>query len=401
MKKTKTNLLATCLLLGSSLMIHAQETQFKLFGQPEFQSQQVTKKGNYFANPISSALPPIWSDSTYVDSTKSAFNPGNFVLFITSQLTERLSVLSENTANVTNGVAQFEIQRLMAKYYIKDYFSVRVGKMFNPIGYWNNQYNMGLVLQPTIQRPSIIRASNDGGVLQIKNVGVQVEGENITKLRMFYRVFVCNGAGSTILKNNLKNQYAVTAQAGFEPIEGLKIIGSAHYDVFNANQPNSAGIANIKKGTSLLSNASLIYMNPAKKFEFMGEYYYQSAQFDSIGEKSSQGLLAYAGYKVTNKLIPYAQYAYLQAGTKNSTDYYYAGAKNGIQLKINDLTLGVRYKLSSNFVVKLEYNYRVENTVYRDKAFVLQNPLFPGYKEGDKIGVTTSHGPRVQFAFSF
>jgi hypothetical protein len=401
MKKTKTNLLGAFLLLGSSLAINAQETQFKLFGQPEFQSQTKTQKGNYFSDPSKPGFPPVWSDSTYVDSTKSAFSAGNFVLFITSQLTDRLSVLSENTANVTNGTAQFEIQRLMAKYYIKDYLSVRVGKMYNPIGYWNNQYNMGLVLQPTIQRPSIIRASNDGGVLQIKNVGVQVEGDNITKLNMFYRVFVCNGAGATILKNNLKNQYAVTAQLGIEPIEGLKIIGSAHYDVFNAKQPNSAGISNIKKGTSVLSNASVIYMNPGKKLEFMSEYYYQSSQFDSIGEKSSQGLLTYVGYKVTNKFIPYAQYAYLQAGTKHSTDFYYAGAQNGIQLKINDLTLGMRYKLSANFVVKLEYNYRIENTVYRDNSFVLQNPLIPGYQQGDKIGVTTSHGPRVQFAFSF
>ncbi len=401
MKKTKSSLFGALLLVGASLNIHAQDTQVKLFGQPEFQSQTKTQKGNYFKNPLSSALPPVWSDSTYVDSTKSAFNPGNFVLFITSQLTERLSILSENTAGITNGVASFEIQRLMARYYVKDYFSVRVGKMFNPIGYWNNQYNMGLVLQPTIQRPSIIRASNDGGVLQVKNTGIQVEGDNISKLRMFYRVFVCNGGGSSLLKNNLKNQYAVTGQIGFEPFDGFKVIASAHYDIFNANKPNTAGISNVKGGTALLSNATIVYMNPGKKLEFVGEYYYQSSKFDSIGEKSSQGLLTYAGYKVTNKFIPYVQYAYLQAGTANSTDFYYAGATNGIQIKVNDLTIGARYKLSSNFVVKLEYAYRVEQQIYKDNSFVLQNPLFPGYKSGDKIGTTITHGPRVQFAFAF
>ncbi|MCE3226855.1 MAG: hypothetical protein K0S32_1406 [Bacteroidetes bacterium] len=398
MKKT---VLAACMLLAGTTILKSQETQVKFFGQPEFQSQTTTKKGNYFTNPVNKALPPVWSDSTYVDSTKSAFAPGNYVLFITSQITDKISVLSENTANVVNGVPTFEVQRLFAKYSFKDYLSFKVGKMFNPIGIWNNQYNMGLVLQPTIQRPSIIRASNDGGVLQIKNTGVQVEGDNITKARLFYRVFVCNGGGTTIMNANLKNQYAVSAALGAEPVEGLKIVGSAHYDVFSAKRPNLAGITNKKGGTSLLSNASVAYMNPEKNFEVMAEYYYQSTQFDSLGEKSSLGLLTYAGYKVTNKLIPYVQYAYLQAGTENSTDFYYAGATNGVQIKIHDITLGVRYKFSPNFVVKLEYNYRQNHQIYKDNSFQLQNPLLPGYKEGDKIGSTITQGPRMQFAFTF
>lgn len=399
MKTMKTIALGALMLLTSVNLMNAQQTQIKFFGQPEFQSVKTTKSGNYFPNKPSPY--PAWKDSTYSDSTKSAFNAGNFVLFVTSQLTDRISILSENTANFNNGTPTFEVQRLMARYYIKDYFSLRIGKMFNPIGYWNNQFNMGLVLQPTIQRPSIIRASNDGGVLQIKNTGFQIEGDNISKARLFYRVFVSNGNNITALASNLKNQYAVTAELGAEPIEGLKIIVSGHHDQFSAKRPNSAGITNKKGGSSLLSNFSLVYMNPEKKLEFVGEYYYQSTRFDSLGEKSSQGLLTYAGYKVTNKLIPYVQYARLIAGTENSTDFYYAGATNGVQLKINDITLGLRYKLSANFVVKLEYNFRQQNQIYKDNTFQLQNPLLPGYIAGDKIQKTITQGPRVQFAFAF
>jgi len=399
MKKIKTIALAAFLLLTGATLMKAQETQVKFFGQPEFQSQRITKSGNYFPNPPSPY--PAWKDSTFSDSTKSAFAPGNFVLFITSQLTDRISVLSENTANINGGKPVFAIQRLMARYYIKDYFSVRVGKMYNPIGYWSNQYNMGLVLQPTIQRPSIIRSESEGGVLQVTNTGAQIEGDNISKARVFYRVMVGNGNGSNSLESNLKNQYAVTAALGMEPVEGLKILASAQYDNFSAKRPNSAGITNRKGGTALLSNASIVYMNPEKKLEFIGEYYYQSSRFDSIGEKSSQGLLTYAGYKVTNKFIPYVQYAYLQAGTAHSTDFYYAGATNGVQLKINDITIGVRYKFTSNFIVKLEYNFRQQHQIFKDNSFQLQNPLLPGYIAGDKIQTTTTQGPRIQFAFAF
>lgn len=401
MKKIKSTALAVLMMLSSLNLLKAQETQVKFFGQPEFQSQKVTKKGNYFSDPLKPGFPPVWKDSTYVDSTKSAFSTGNFVLFVTSQINERISVLSENTANIVNGNATFEVQRLMARFYVKDYFSVKVGKMFNPIGIWNNQYNMGLVLQPTIQRPSVIRASNDGGVLQIKNVGVQLEGENITKANLFYRVFVSNGNGSTLLNNNLKNQYAVTAAIGAEPIEGLKILGSAHYDMFSAKRPNSAGITNKKGGTAILSNVSVSYMNPEKNLEFIGEYYYQSSRFDSIGEKSSQGLLTYVGYKVKNNIIPYVQYAYLQAGTPNSTDFYFAGATNGIQIKVNEMTLGLRYKFNANFVVKAEYTIRQNQQIYKDNMFQLQNPTLPGYVAGDKTNTTISQGPRLQFAFAF
>ncbi|WP_317898026.1 hypothetical protein [Aurantibacillus circumpalustris] len=399
MKKIKTIALSAFILLASVTLMKAQETQIKFFGQPEFQSQKTTKKGNYFPNPPSPY--PAWKDSTFTDSTKSVFAPGNFVLFITSQLSERVSILSENTANIDNGTASFQIQRLMVRYFVKDAFSVRVGKMFNPIGLWNNTYNFGLVLQPTIQRPSIIRASDNGGVLQISNVGAQIEGDNITKARLFYRLFVSNGNGSKSLTSNLKNQYAVTAALGAEPVEGLKIVASAHLDEFSAKRPNSAGVTNKKGGSALLSNVSIAYMNPEKKVEFMGEYYYQSTKFDSLGEKSSQGLLLYGGYKVTNKLIPYVQYAYLQAGTENSTDFYYAGATNGVQLKINDITLGVRYKFTSNFVVKFEYNFRQQDQIFKDNIFQLQNPKLPGYITGDKHQITTTSGPRIQFAFAF
>jgi hypothetical protein len=400
MKKMKTIALGALLLLTGVDQLIAQETQVKFFGQPEFQSQKITKKGSYFPNPPSPY--PAWKDSTYTDSTKSAFSTGNFVLFVTSQLTDRISVLSENTAKVVNGVASFEVQRLMLRYYIKDYFSLRVGKMFNPIGYWSNQYNMGLVLQPTIQRSSIIRPANEGGINQVNNVGFQVEGDNISKARIFYRLFLCNGSGAKTLSSNVKNQYAFTGAIGAEPVEGLKVLASAHYDVYGGGRANNAGVVLKKSSSYVLSNFSIAYMNPEKKAEFVAEYFHQATQIDSIGGASSFGAFVYAGYKITNKLIPYVQYTYSQAGGKASTDYYYLGENNnGINVKVQDIVLGVRYKFTSNFVVKFEYNFLQTDIIYKDKSFALQNALLPGYTSGDKVGRTVSQGPRMQFAFAF
>src|SRR5690606_8144566 len=103
--------------------------------------------------------------------------------------------LSEVSFNNAKNASTFEVQRLMMRYFVKDYFSIRIGKMFTPIGYWNNQFTLGLVLQPTIQRPMAIRPVSDGGVLQYRDAGVQLEGENISSARVFYKVLFGNGVG--------------------------------------------------------------------------------------------------------------------------------------------------------------------------------------------------------------
>lgn len=415
MRRSIKTLLGASLALGSITSSFAQETQIKFFGQPEFETQSVSKKGDWVANPMSNALPPIWSDATVKTPSKSAFSQGNYVLFITSQLNDKISILNENTVKMIGNQPLFEVQRLMAKIYFKDYLSFSAGKMFNPIGIWNNQYNMGLVLQPTIQRPSIIRASNEGGVLQINNVGVQAEGNNITSLGLFYKLFVCNGNGSTSLSSNSKNQFAVTAALGVKPIDGLTVVVSTHQDQFNANQPNLSGTTNADGGKSQLYNVSAAYMNPESKIEGIVEYYTQQSKFDNLGTTSSYGLLAYAGYKVTNKFIPYIQASNLQAGTTKSTDYYYVGQtvsgglpSDGIIYTINELTLGSRYKFTSNFVLKVEYNLKSTNQEFEDNKFFLlsKQPLFgggyaPGYVAGNKTSSTFSHGLRVQLAFAF
>ena len=412
MRKSSKTLLGACLALSSITSSFAQETQIKFFGQPEFNSQTTTTKGEFLPT-------TAWNNAQTSKTTKSAFSQGNYVLFITSQLNDKISILNENTVKLIGNQPIFEVQRLMAKIYFKDYLSFSVGKMFNPIGIWNNQYNMGLVLQPTIQRPSIIRASNEDGVLQINNTGVQIEGNNITSLGLFYKLFVCNGNGVTNLSMNNKNQYALTAAIGAKPIDGLTVVLSTHQDQFNANEANLAGVTNNDGGKSQLYNVSAAYMNPESKIEGIVEYYTQYSKFDNLPETNSYGLLGYVGYKVTNKLIPYIQASNLQAGTTANTDIYYAGqtinggiSSDGIVYKINELTLGARYKFTSNFVLKVEYNIKSTNIEFQDEKFYLlsKNSDFsnggpainaPGYTSGNKTNNTFSHGPRVQLAFAF
>src|SRR3954471_11787292 len=178
--------LVVALMSVSAATVFGQDTKIRFFGQPELDFGKSTEKNHFYG--VSPTGQYIKRDTTY--NSKSNFNTGNMVLFVTSQLSDRISVLSEVSFNNKAQTFNFEVQRLMLRYYVQDYFSVRVGKMFTPLGLWNNQYTLGLVLQPTIQRPSVIRPLSEGGVLQYRDVGVQIEGENITSARLFYKLML-------------------------------------------------------------------------------------------------------------------------------------------------------------------------------------------------------------------
>jgi len=224
---------------------HAQDTKIRFFGQPELSNYNTTSK-NYFQG-VNGMGQYVTKDTTY--NSKTNFNTGNYVLFVTSQLNDRISVLSELSFNNKGNTFTYEVQRLMLRYYISDYFSIRAGKMFTPVGYWNNQFTLGLVLQPTIQRPMAIRPVSEGGVLQYRDAGIQFEGENITKARIFYKVLLGNGIGyyggngigyyGSNDKND--NHIAVTSQLGFEPVDGLKVLASGMFDRIEKGKPNPNG----------------------------------------------------------------------------------------------------------------------------------------------------------------
>jgi hypothetical protein len=380
----------TCAALSFSAMNGiAQDTKIRFFGQPEIFSSSV-KNQNQFVG-VDGTGHYIKKDSSY---SQSNFNTGNFVLFVTSQLSERVSVLSEVSFNNTGKTYNFDVQRLMLRYYVKDYFSVRVGKMFTPIGYWNNQYTLGLVLQPTIQRPAALRTVDDGGVLQYKDVGVQFEGDNISNARIFYRLMIGNGVGYYGSNDKGDNHVGVTSQVGVEPVDGLKISGSAQFDRIQKGQPNPNGtVASLPdNGNYQLLFASVAFMSPEKKPELIAEYSTQYSHFDNLGTTNSKSAYIYGGYKITNKVTPYALYNYTQAGKSTTqADPYFSP----LPVKINFLTVGVRYKFNSAFVAKFEYQFNNEQVFYQN--------IMAGTLKLDNgfANATKTNSLRVQLAFVF
>lgn len=364
------------LLIISNLMYFAssgQDTKIRFFGQPDMVYQHSSE-----TNPVT---------NTTTNKSQTNFNGAGFVIFITSQINDRLSILGESDAhyNSVDKKFNFEVERLFLRYYYKDYLSFRAGRMYTPIGYWNNQYNLGLILQPTIFRPYHIRAAHDGGTIQTRDIGFQVEGENMTSLRFFYQVMFANGVGYFGANDKPNNNIAISGKIGLEPIDGLKFIISGQSDYIQKGISSPTGIIQNENGKLWIGNAAIAFMNPEKKFEFIGEYYHQFNQYDSSGTCQSIGYFAYTGYKITDSFIPYLVFNHSMSGTKNNPDPYFAMYSTDNKIA----SVGARYKLNAGLVVKFEYEFNLQTV--KD----VPTPV------GNKDFSTLYNRARLQFAFSF
>lgn len=175
------------------------------------------------------------------NSSSPYFRGGPLVVFVTSQISEKVSVAGElNMHYMSTTGAEIELERMYVKYDWKPQLHVAVGRMYSPIGFWNVNYNFGLVLQPNISRPRILNPTHDGGFIQTRDTGLQLGGDNIGKIGFFYRFFLANGIGRNGgllgVPYKLGSQLSYTAQLGLEPTEGLRFSVSG---VFN-DLPNGS-----------------------------------------------------------------------------------------------------------------------------------------------------------------
>ncbi len=342
-----------------SFITNAQDTKIRFFGHPGF-------------------------DYTYNTTSKEGspyFRSGPFVVFATSQLTEKISVAGELNAHIMALTgSETEIERIFVRYYHNDFLSFRLGRMYTPLGYWNLNYNFGLILQPTISRPGMLQPTHDAGFNSTRDAGLQIEGERIGNIGFFYKVFFSNGLGKNggIQGNpfQLGNTLASSVQLGIEPKEGFKFLVSGMYNRQEKNSTNQFGIVLPEDIQSTALNGSIIHMNSDKKFELIAEYFLNNRNY---GQKDYpiHSALVYAGYKLGEKWVPYV---YSEAVEFSRNDLYFPPVNvytNRAFFSYRRVDLGIRYKLNPNMVLKTELGV------------------------ANEIGYGVSLGGKTQVAFSF
>jgi len=209
----------------------------------------------------------------------SAFQAGEFDLFMSSRLSDHLSFLSEvvlgpDTTNEFN----VDIERYQLTYKANPYFSASAGRFHTSIGYYNTAYHHGDWFSTAEGRPIMYLFEDSGGILPVHMVGVSLAGEvpHAEYLGLHWVAEVGNGLSSnpnaTESVQNFysdRNYKATNVAAYIKPqfLSGLQIGGSWYHDGLNPSQAqNPLPLAEVRQN---IESAYVVYFSP--NWEFMNE----------------------------------------------------------------------------------------------------------------------------------
>jgi hypothetical protein len=316
-----------------------------------------TKKFFYFLPFLIYALfssCPLYAQNTqirgFVDALTSyekgkvSFGFGEQDLFITSELSDRLSFLGESVFKYTPSSPtefSFSVERIVIKYNYQGNNNIIIGKIHTPLNYWNDTYHHGRVFFPTIERPLLFAAN----IIPLHTTGITFQGHDFGKIKFGYDVVIGNGLGSAdVLDNDKRKSFTVAVH--IKPADKLKIGISWYNDAIAKGSTVHDKIINWKVNQNLFTGSVAYFGN---KFELLAESTLGINKTDTTGSKNTFASYIYTGYRISEKLIPYLR---LDNLTYHDGEIYYD--KNNTTV----IVAGVRYQINYLAVIKLEYRHQ-------------------------------------------
>jgi len=274
-----------------------------------------------------------------------SFGFGEQDLLMTADLADKMSFLGETVFRYSSGF-QIGVERIIVKYNYKGNHNILLGRRHTPLNYWNDIYHHGRLFFPTTSRPTTFTYH----IIPIHTNGISLQGHNLGKMKFGYDVMLGNGLGSSSeMVDNDKNKSISTA-IHVKPADGLRIGASIYKDKLASGAITRQGTA-VRPIDQRIISAHVAYFSSS--IEFLAETSMATNKDDSASANTMASYI-YLGYKM-DKLIPYIRYDYLDVGKEemyyNNTDRYVFVA-----------VLGVRYEVSYQAVVKVEFMYSEKET---------------------------------------
>ena len=118
-----------------------------------------------------------WAGSQQKE-TPNSFGLGQFALFATSNLHERVSVLAEVVMEASSSDTRVvtDLERLQITFRFSDFLNLSAGRYHTGIGYYNAAFHHGAYFEIPIGRPRVFAFEDEGGVLPVHDVGVTARG---------------------------------------------------------------------------------------------------------------------------------------------------------------------------------------------------------------------------------
>lgn len=295
-----------------------------------------------------------WGASDNAPGTgNSAFALGQFDLYMISRLSPNISFLGETVFELNeNQESGVDVERLQVRYSYSDRFRAALGRGHTPLGFWNEAYHHGALLEPTVDRPEALKFEDDGGILPVHFVGLEVSGKApLAGGDLGYVAAVANGRGAVpdlvqgAYDANKSKAVVAKLDLSLGSEHALAFGPSVYHDTIPEDLATPGGHAPLGE---LILGAHLVYRD--RRFDLFSEYFHIRHESETTHERFTNESAYAIGVAHFGKWSPYAGIDWMDL---DSADPFYGPA-------YSDLTrvlAGVRYDLIGFNALKLEYRH--------------------------------------------
>jgi hypothetical protein len=277
-------------------------------------------------------------------SDHSAFGLGQYDFYLTSKLAEKISFLGESVFEFDDDFV-VDVERIVLTFEPSPLFRVGVGKHHTPFGFWNNAYHHGALMQPTIERPTMLLFEDDGGILPIHTTGLLLAGRDFSPLHLGYDVMIGNGIGSTPVSDN-DDHKSLTVSAHSQITSVFSVGASGYFDHISPGSATLGGGTLTSTVSQRMLGGFLAYLSPT--LEVLSEYQGVRNTLSAGPGGTTTAWYVYGGYRL-GRLVPYFRYDQLDFP---SNDPYFVPDDLSLSL------IGARYDLAATATIKLEVRHR-------------------------------------------
>jgi hypothetical protein len=326
--------------------------------QPVYPSLKIAGFGDidYSATTFHGAVSPF-RPQTLVEPY-GGFEEGQFTLQLSSALSPKVAFFGELTLTARDDAGtgtppapgfNAEVERVIIRYDLNDYFKLSFGRYHTPINYWNTAFHHGQWLQTTISRPEMTQFG--GSFIPVHFVGTLVEGAvPASGLNLNYNFGLGNGRGEVISRpgdfGDINNNRAWLANLFVKPdqLYGLQVGGSVYHDELN---PLIAPAAR-----EWIQSAHIVWQKETP--EFIAEF--ANVTHEPIGGGVASNSQAY--YVQTAYRLPFGQklwkpYFRFESIHVPKSDPIFTP----LVPTFSGATIGLRYDISSFAAFKWEYRH--------------------------------------------
>ena len=296
-------------------------------------------------------------------ANKNSFTIGQLDFFVTSRLTENISILAEvvmEASEADNGMG-IDLERILFQWKPSDYFNLDVGRYHSSVGYYNTAYHHGAWFQTATGRPRFLDFEDGGGIIPAHNIGLQFHGDIPSgSLGLGYILEVGNGRPynqsdpgrvPNVVDDNNNKSVNLAFILRPEGVAGLQLGAGVYYDVLSPqSDPNAASpLNNVGRVTELMFHSHVIYKRGP--WEWLSEGYLIRHNARGGAAHLTPAGYGQLAYKVKS-WAPYARFSYINA-VSGDPAWPFIGA-DGLRY---GPSFGLRWDFSTLAALKLQYDY--------------------------------------------